>query len=265
MRKVLRVGQLLIFILMIVFAGSKLYGICKEYAEGTRTYDRIAGVYVTPVSRNHQKDGEGEKKAAGESGAENDDNENMVPVTVDFSALKNTCDDVVAWIYCEGTQVNYPVVQGDDNSYYLDRMMDGRQNQSGTLFMDCRNQADFSDWNTLVYGHNMHNGSMFAALPKYMEQEFYEEHPVWYLVTEDRNYRIELLGGYETPADSDAYSFPQTKEERDALRRKADTSSTFQADVEFQEDDRLITMSTCVYDYEDARYVLVGILREVKE
>ena len=257
MKKGLKLLWLTICLGVILFTGMKIYGIYSEYEVGTQTYENLAEQYVSlPDTKAKQEAEHDAETPDGEKG-----HVTVLP-EVDFASLKKTCKDVVAWIYCEGTPINYPIVQGGDNDYYLYRLLDGRSNKNGTLFMDCRNHGDFSDMNTIIYGHNMKNGSMFGILPDYMDQEFYEEHPVWYLLTEEKSYRIELVGGYVTPAESETYGFPTDAAGREALFQKAARSSSFKSGVQLEENDRLITMSTCVYDYDDARYVLVGVLRE---
>lgn len=253
---------LLVFLGVTLFSGWKLYGIYREYKVGTDLYDELAGNYVSlandvPESvRNREETGANRSTAVKE--------ESGIP-TVDFSALKHVCEDVVAWVYCPETPINYPIVQGEDNEYYLHRLINGETQSGGTLFMDFRNLADFSDWNSIIYGHNMKNDSMFGILPDYMKQEFYEEHPIWYLMTEERSYMVEFVGGYVTAADSGAYKFPDSQEEKTQLAEMATRSSSFRSGVKVMEEERLITFSTCVYDYEDARYVLVGVLRNVDE
>lgn len=253
------------FLIIIGFSGWKLWSAWAEYAKGTETYDAFAGQYTVKVTEKVSGGAKTNGSGAAESGnAETDEAEQQEEmISVDFGALKEQYPDAVAWIYCPGTPVNYPVAQSGDNEYYLNRLADGTHNKNGTLFMDFRNAGDFSDRNTIIYGHNMKNGSMFGAVPDYRQKDFYEEHPVWYLFTGEGDYRIELAGGYVTPADSDTYSFPQTEEETATLWRKAVSASSFRADTEFLEGDRLVTLSTCVYDYENARYVLVGVLREI--
>ena len=91
----------------------------------------------------------------------------IVPIQVDFDVLSKENQDVIGWLYCPDTSINYPVVQAADNEYYLHRLLDDSKNAAGTLFMDYRNSADLSDWNSVIYGHNMKNGSMFGSLPDY--------------------------------------------------------------------------------------------------
>lgn len=255
---------ILFFVALIGFSGWKLYGIYAEYNKGTEAYGELANQYVSVETVAVDLNTEGAKNGTETTDLQDTEAAVEEMISVDVAALKETYPDVVGWIYCPGTVVNYPIVKGKDNDYYLHRLMNGEYSLGGTLFMDYRNAGDFSDWNSIVYGHNMKNGSMLAVLTEYYEQEFYEEHPVWYLFTEDCDYQIELVGGYTTPADSDTYAFPESAEEKSTLAQKADRNSTFESGVMIEENERLITFSTCVYDYENARYVLVGVLREVE-
>ena len=186
------------------------------------------------------------------------------PIEVDFALLREENPDVVAWIYCPDTDVNYPVLQGEDNDYYLRRGMDGRSLLAGSIFVDCRNAADLSDDNVIVYGHNMRNKSMFGLLPSYAKQEFYEEHPVWYLLTPTANYKVELFAGFVTSTSSLVYSTEQEKtEDGQPIMRKAWEDSNFQGGDPPKEGERTLTLSTCSYEFSDARYVLIGVLREI--
>jgi len=253
-RKLLRTAFFLIFLGIMLFAAWKLYGIWQEYREGIKTYDDLADRYTKPVGPGAAED---QMPAIGEGGGK------TIPISVSFDALMAECPDVVAWLYCEGTPINYPIVQGEDNEYYMYRLMDGKYNKSGTLFMDCRNQADFSDWNTIIYGHNMKNGSMFGTLLKYQDPKYYEEHPVMYLLTPEKHYEIKLVSAYVTPADSETYTIPETQAEKEAMLLKAYRTSSFISGVQPLREDRMITLSTCAYDLQDARYVVLGLLREL--
>lgn len=233
----------------VLFAGRKLYDAAAEYRAGTQFYGEAASRYARPSSV--QSLPAGTEPEAQET----------APISVDFDALSSRRGDVVGWLYCEETPVNYPIAQSDDNDYYLYRLLDGTPNTAGTLFLDCRASGDFSGWNSVIYGHNMKNDSMFGSLKHYRAQAYYDSHPVLYLLTPNRDYKIELVGGYVTSSNAAAYSIPETREERDALVRLAVSSSTFTSSAEITDNDKLITLSTCVYDFENARYVLVGVLR----
>lgn len=186
------------------------------------------------------------------------------PIEVDFDVLLEKNKDIIGWLYSEDTPINLPVVQSSDNDYYLRRLIDGTWNSAGTLFADYRNAGDFTDTNTVVYGHNMKNKEMFGTLPYYKEQSYFDEHPVMWLLTPDRNYKIELIAGYVTPTTSDVYSFDQSEEEVFATAQQAIENSTFATDIEITQGDRFITLSTCSYEYDNARYVLIGRLIPLK-
>ena len=185
------------------------------------------------------------------------------PMKIDFKALKEQNKDIVAWIYSDGTEINYPIVQAKDNDYYLRRMLNGSYNVAGTLFMDYRNKSDFTDYNTTIFGHNMKNGTMFGSIPKYQKQDYYDEHKEIYLFTEDKNYVIELFAGYTTSSESDIYKFPKTTKTNEKLIKTAIKNSTFKSEIKPQETDKIITLSTCTYSFENARYVLLGVLKEI--
>ncbi len=240
---------------IILYSGWKLLTILSEYKKGESSYEALTEEYTDKYTFNvvDVEDNLNEEQSI-----------ETAPITVSFSELLNECRDVVGWLYCEGTEINYPIVQSSDNDYYLRRLLDGTWNIAGSIFLDYRNASDFSDWNSIVYGHNMKNDSMFGSLEKYKNQDYYEEHPVCYLLTPDKDYKIELIGGYTTSTDASlAYSIPVTSEERDKLIEQVQRTSTFQADIQISDQDRLITLSTCAYDFDNARYVLVGVLHEL--
>lgn len=264
-KKLIKRILILFFTGMIIVGGVNLYSSYMEYKQGTDMYNALADQFMV-IDADSAMDESASGSGLAEVSKDKDGTEaeedvfDPLSIQIDFDALKETCDDVVAWIYCPDTVINYPIVQADDNAYYLYRLMNGASNIGGTLFMDFRNASDFSDWNSIVYGHNMKNGSMFAILPDYIEQEFYDEHPLWYLYTEDGAYVIELMAGYVTPYDSDIYMFPFDEDKKESLLNYAMRRSSFKTEHEVKEGGRIITLSTCVYDYENARYVLVGIL-----
>lgn len=188
------------------------------------------------------------------------------PISVDFDTLKEANEDVIGWLYCEDTPINYPVLQSDDNSYYLRRLVNGEWNIAGSLFMDYRNNLSNNDWNTVIYGHNMKNDSMFGTLPEYRNQDYYEQHPVMYFLTPEADYKIELIAGFVTPSDSALYNVYLSESDRTSLYDELLGLSDFQAnEYSFGENTQLLTVSTCSYEYDTARYVVVGIMIPVEK
>lgn len=189
---------------------------------------------------------------------EKDNEESTLPISIDFSVLKQENQDIIAWIYSENTPINYPIVQSYDNVYYLHRLINGNYNSSGTIFMDYRNKSDFTDNNTIIYGHNMKSDTMFGTLVKYKDQKYYDEHKDIYLFTPEKNYIIELMAGCTISVNSDIYNFSTlNQQERNQLIEKSD----FKSDVTLTEEDRVIILSTCAYEYEGARYIVLGKLQ----
>lgn len=185
------------------------------------------------------------------------------PIQVDFEALRQQNPDIIAWIYSPDTPINYPVAQSKDNSYYLRRLIDGTRNTAGTIFADFRNAPDFSDRNTLVYGHNMKNNTMFGTLSEYRKQAYYDAHSTLWLLTPDAVYKLEPLSGFVTRADSDSYTLFETQEELRSYLDEAVSQSGFQTDVDLGTVERIVTLSTCTYQGDDKRFILVCALTEL--
>lgn len=175
---------------------------------------------------------------------------------VDFEALLAVNDDVVGWIYIPDTNVNYPVVQGTDNRHYAFTMADGRDNAAGSIFMDYRNTPDFSDKHTVIYGHNMRNGSMFANIVEYKQPEYLAEHPFGMILTPDGNFQFEVIGGYVAELSDPAWQLEFAGEE-DFLLWLEEAMVRIGIDGGIQPEDRILTLSTCSYEFSEARYVLV--------
>ena len=183
------------------------------------------------------------------------------PIEVDFAGLQERNPDIAAWLYSPGTVISYPVAKTNDNVYYLHKDIDGNYSAYGTLFVDCKNENGFADGNTIIYGHHMNDGRMFAKLVDYKNQSYYDAHPVMYLNTPGGNYRVELFSGYITTADSDAFAINFTSdEENQAFIDKAIEQSTFESNVEVKPGDKLVTFTTCTYEYDDARFIVMGKL-----
>ena len=183
------------------------------------------------------------------------------PITVDFEALRQRNADVTGWLYCPETAVNYAVVQTKDNMSYLHSDFDGNYSSYGTLFVDCLCEKDFQGANSIIYGHHMNDGKMFAMLVNYARQDYFNRHPVFYLSTPEMNYRVELFAGYITGMYSDSYEvFFATPEEKQEWLDSVIAQSIFTSPVEVRPGDRILTLSTCTYEYDDARFVVHGKL-----
>lgn len=184
----------------------------------------------------------------------------LPPISVDFDALAEENGDTVAWLYSENTPINYPVVQSGDNDYYLRRGFNGKYNYYGTLFVDYRTSGDFSGKNTIVYGHNMKNAEMFGSLINYKEQEYFDAHPDMWIFTPSASYTVKLVAGIEVPGTSEIFDALIDSEQAEKVIQDTILNSTFKSDYTYSENDRFVTLSTCSYDYADARYIVIGKL-----
>lgn len=183
---------------------------------------------------------------------------------IDHEFLRNINADYAFWIFAPGTQIDYPVVHGEDNSKYLNRLFNGAKNSAGTLFVDYRNLPEFQDPNTLIYGHHMRNDSMFGALTDYAEQSFFDAHPYFLLIAEDEILLGEIFAGYTTSDKDHCYDIAISDEDDmriflDEALRKSD----FISGVLPETTDRLVTLSTCAYAFENARYIAIARLLPV--
>ena len=169
--------------------------------------------------------------------------------------------EIVGWIYCEDTPINYPVLQCDNNEKYLNTQADGKTNRSGAIFVDCNCNPGFANDNTIMYGHNRRNG-MFACLPKFSYQSYYEEHPVMWLLTPEKNYRVDFFAGFSCLANDWVYEINLYPENlRNEFLDRCLQSSNFKSNVDPYASVGIITLSTCHYNgIPDARYVLMGAL-----
>ena len=180
---------------------------------------------------------------------------------VDFDSLRTVNPEIVAWLSIDGTNIDYPVAQHGDNDYYLHHLFTGEWNSSGCLFMDCNNQTDMSDRHTIIYGHHMDNGSMFQNLMGYKDQSFYDGHPTAQLFMPGGTYTVEFFAGYVTSVDGDAWQLDFASDaEFGAWIENEKEKSLFGSPVTLTAADRIVTLSTCSYEFYNARFVLLGRL-----
>jgi len=187
----------------------------------------------------------------------------MAPVKIDFPALYAQNSDVIGWIYLEGTPLNYPIVcRPNDNEYYLDHVFTGAQNEYGSIFVDYRNTQPFNEWNTVVYGHNMKDGSMFGIIDEYSAQEFYENNQVLYIMTPEKDYKVEICACFLTNVDTAVFQFPRTEGNPAKLIDDIVNYSYIETGLVPTPEDKLVTFSTC-YMEDSHRFTVIGILREL--
>lgn len=251
---------IIVFAAVFLFCGGTVAVVQHQYNVSRRLYRAASSQYTSAAPAIVQENAE--KPVWVDDGIER--LPETAPIQVDFDALLEACPDVVGWIYCEDTVIDYPVVQGKDNDFYLHHSYNGEFNTSGTLFVDYRNFRDFQDPSSIIYGHHMANGSMFAGLSMWQLRSYYEEHPVMWLLTPTQDYKVEIFSSYDISAYSNTYAFFHEYGEgfTQYLYDMADRAA-FRNDVELDPNGRYVLLSTCAYRFADARSVVHGRLRPV--
>lgn len=239
---------LIVAIAVFCYAAFNLYHIYTEYKKGTDEYNQIEEMAVT------ERDAD-----SGEVAGPNA--QLKPPIEVDFDKLKSVNEDVVGWIYVDALpDISYPIVKGKDNQIYLHQTYEKNYNFAGTIFVDYENSGDFSDCNTLVYGHNMKNGSMFGHLKKFREDDrLYKQDKYFWILTPERNYRYEIISAYTTGVNSDTYTlFKGPGEEFEKYLETIKGYSEIQTDdTDLTIKDKIVTLSTCTGN-ESTRFVVQG-------
>lgn len=239
---------LIVAIAVFCYAAFNLYHIYTEYKKGTDEYNQIEEMAVT------ERDADSAEVAGPNA-------QLKPPIEVDFDKLKSVNEDVVGWIYVDALpDISYPIVKGKDNQTYLHQTYEKNYNFAGTIFVDYENSGDFSDCNTLVYGHNMKNGSMFGHLKKFREDDrLYKQDKYFWILTPERNYRYEIISAYTTGVNSDTYTlFKGPGEEFEKYLETIKGYSEIQTyDTDLTIKDKIVTLSTCTGN-ESTRFVVQG-------
>ena len=233
---------LIVFLGVLLYSGYRLFSIYSEYRKGRVLYEKTSDQFMT------------EKEESGEE-------IETAPIEIDFESLLKENPDVAGWIYCPDTVVNYPVMHGEDNDLYLHHMVNREYNFAGCIFEDCDNARGQTDPATILYGHSMNDGSMFAMIHEYTKQEYYDKHPTMWYLTPTQNYRLNLVAGFVAEEDDPVYNLFQTPQEMQAYLKGALDKSTFQSDKQYYLEtvDRIIVLSTCAYEFNNARYILIAV------
>ena len=183
-------------------------------------------------------------------------------IPVKFEELQAVNPDVYAWITVPGTDIDYPILQhASDNSYYLMHNIDGSYGYPGCIYTENMNSKDFTDNNTVIYGHNMKNLSMFGKLKHYNRDEnYYDSHQYFQILVDGKKYRYQIFS-YETVSDdSDEYTVGFEPDETFGkfVQRMA-ASSMKDTGIVPTKDDKVVTLSTCSTSGETYRFVVHGV------
>ena len=194
---------------------------------------------------------------------QNEETERMLQV----KQLQEQNMDIVGWLEIENTNINYPVLQGTDNSYYMTHNYKKEKSKNGSIFLDANYNWNIPSNNLLIYGHNLGNGMMFQELLKYEKKSFYQEHPVIRFTTAEEDAEYEIISVFKSrvyhKSEKNVFRYyfflnNESEEEYNQFVKNAKNASLYPIDATANYGDQLITLSTCSYYVQDGRFAVVG-------
>jgi len=242
---------------VFLFSAIQLVDIAREYREAEDFYADTAGAFTEQnVSQETDPAPEAEREEP--------------PITVDFTDILKINEDVLGWIYMEDTVVNYPVLQGENNFYYLDKTYWKKYLASGSIYLDSANDRLMTDSHSIIYGHNMKNHTMFGDLSDFRKAEYLQAHPYVDIFLVDGTWlRYEIFSVYKADVNGGTFSVPLNSaagmEKLLALsgEKNLHGGSDSKADLPKPDpaSDSVLTLSTCTEDSADQyRFVVQAVL-----
>ena len=270
---VIRLIVMLAALAVFLYSGYTLYGFYKEYKKSSDEYDNLENSYAVDQEQESENidNLEDDDALQSISGQEvrtvfEDGEEKTLPVLknpIDFTQLLSVNSDIVGWLRIRALDISYPVVQGKDNDYYLHRTFEKTDNFAGCLFVNSYNMGDFTDQNTIIYGHNMKNGSMFGKLKNFNDPEVFKKSRYFWIFTPDFIYQYRIFSASVVDKTGVTYQISFTDDEFDQFISRAYSNSVVDnQDVTVTKEDRIVTLSTCTGD-DSTRFVVMGKLAQI--
>lgn len=184
--------------------------------------------------------------------------------TKSFEELQKINPDVIGWIRVNDTNINYPLLQTDDDDTYMSTDVEGKYSLSGAIFLHCGNKPDFSDFNNIIYGHHMEKEKMFGDIGKFTDETYFDEHPYGNLFFDGKDYGIEFYALMQVDAYNETIFnvCPDTSEAKQAYLLEIIDNALYKRELNITEDDHLVLLTTCTSDMTNGRNVLVGRLTD---
>ena len=270
---VIRLIVMLAALAVFLYSGYTLYGFYKEYKKSSDEYDNLENSYAVDQEQESENidNLEDDDALQSISGQEvrtvlEDGEEKTLPVLknpIDFTQLLSVNSDIVGWLRIRALDISYPVVQGKDNDYYLHRTFEKTDNFAGCLFVNSYNMGDFTDQNTIIYGHNMKNGSMFGKLKNFSDPEVFKKSRYFWIFTPDFIYQYRIFSASVVDKTGLTYQISLTDDEFDQFISRAYSNSVVDNQgVTVTKEDRIVTLSTCTGD-DSTRFVVMGKLAQI--
>ena len=249
-RKIKSVGKFILivaFVCIFMLSGYKLYSYFKECRELNESYEdaqNLVQINTTPDETIAPTEPTNITEDATQTGPTDEYEELKINIDIDWKELESQSEDVVGWLYIPDTNINYPIVHGD-NDYYLNHDYKGNWNSGGSIFLE--EQATLESQNMIIYGHHMKADTMFHRLPNYADQEYTDSHKYIYIATKNETRLYQVFSVVYTQGNSDTYTL--NFEDADTFVEyveKAIENSVVEADIrEIVGNDTIISLSTC--------------------
>lgn len=194
-----------------------------------------------------------------------------IDVPVDFAALQQRNPDVYAWIQIPNTAVDYPILQSStDNAYYLNHTIDREEKREGAIFTESFNTKTFEDPNTVIYGHDMKNGSMFQSIHNYMDRSFFDTNRDITIYMPDQILHYKIFAAYLTDnkhllMNYNFWNQEEYKQYLDSIFSKRDMNAFVDTSMEVTNEDKIITLSTCYAGISTQRYLVQAVLVSIEK
>ncbi len=197
-----------------------------------------------------------------ETGGDEDDDDEKIPFDLDWDKLKEINEDIVAWLYIPCLDISYPVLQGETNDDYIHTTVYGTYSYAGTLFLECENSEEFINANSIIYGHNMANGSMFGILDDIIFDDAASADPYFWIYTPKEVYKYKIFSAYTTDTSSSVYTLFQIRN-NDFVNWCYEMMANSYVDFgesSFDYHSSVVTLSTCYSTSATKRNVVQGVL-----
>ena len=267
-------GGVLFWLIIVVlvgvmgFSGYKIWTIKSAYHAAEKNYEDIAKIAGADIAA------EDLAGAVGKAGQDQEDEKlRMKYLNLNWQDLQAVSDDIIGWIRLPKTVINYPIVQGSDNDFYLTHTASGEWSNNGAIFADANDPNPLGGFLTILYGHRMRDWSMFGSIGDYFDDhgdsDYFQQHPVWQVYTPDKTYDLEIFGAAEVHSENtDIYRFYFADEDDrqsyiDWILAHNELQG-YDGRVSVTPDDKLIMLSTCTLASNEYRLVVWGKLTEVE-
>ncbi|MET4559473.1 sortase B [Lysinibacillus parviboronicapiens] len=244
-----------VYLAIFLYSGFALTKYFYTYYETSKSLKEVQSIYEKTLSTT--------EKQAEVSLTSTEDLLSQYTIRPQFNELLAVNDSIVGWISVDNTKLNNPILQADDNDFYLNHNFKNRESRAGSVFMDYRNDALDMSRNTILYGHAMKNGTMFGSVKNYLQQDYADAHPTIYMDTLYEGYDVEVFAAYETTIDF-YYIETEFNSDEDFLQfiTEVQARSTINRNIDIGPDDKILTLSTCNDSVmsDDHRFVVQGRL-----